>query len=229
VSFILDALRKSEHERQRSATPGLAQVPSAIPEPQLPRWALSVIGLLAASLVALTAAWWQSSRMPGGSSASFAPTVERSVELPPPRAFPQGAAPQRAAPVPPAAGRSSAEPSLAAAAAAAATESDTPASEPSRLDLPVDAPALRASRLDLPADAAALPSAAALLAEGVVLPPLRLELHAYSEQPRARFVYINGRKYTEGERIAEGPQVVSIVPTGAVLAHAGRRFVLVQE
>jgi hypothetical protein len=42
-------------------------------------------------------------------------------------------------------------------------------------------------------------------------------------------VYINGRKYTEGERIAEGPQVVSIVPTGAVLAHAGRRFVLVQE
>ena len=50
-----------------------------------------------------------------------------------------------------------------------------------------------------------------------------------AEQPADRFVFINGRKYVEGERLLEGPQLVSIEPTGAVLAHAGRRFVLVQE
>jgi general secretion pathway protein B len=63
----------------------------------------------------------------------------------------------------------------------------------------------------------------------VSLPPLRLELHAFSEQPRDRFVFINGRKYVEGERLIEGPQVVSIEPRGAVLSHAGQRFRLVPD
>jgi hypothetical protein len=74
-----------------------------------------------------------------------------------------------------------------------------------------------------------LPSAAALAAQGVAVPPLRLELHAYSAQPRDRFVFINGRKYTEGEQTAEGPVIAAIEPRGVVLSHAGRRFLLVQE
>ena len=53
--------------------------------------------------------------------------------------------------------------------------------------------------------------------------------HAFSAQPKDRFVFINGRKYQEGERLAEGPMLVAIEPTGAVLTHAGRRFILVQE
>ena len=81
----------------------------------------------------------------------------------------------------------------------------------------------------MPADAQSLPSAAALAAEGIALPTLRLELHAFNAQPRNRFVFINGRKYVEGERLAEGPMLVSITPTGAVLTHLGRRFLLVQE
>jgi general secretion pathway protein B len=68
-----------------------------------------------------------------------------------------------------------------------------------------------------------------LAAEGVAVPPLRLELHAFSAQPKDRFVFINGRKYKEGDRLAEGPMLVEIAPTGAVLTHAGRRFILVQE
>jgi hypothetical protein len=63
----------------------------------------------------------------------------------------------------------------------------------------------------------------------VALPQLRLELHAFAEQPRDRFVFINGRKYVEGERLVEGPQIVSIERTGAVLAHAGHRFLLIAE
>ena len=58
---------------------------------------------------------------------------------------------------------------------------------------------------------------------------LHLELHAFSPQPRDRFVFINGRKYVEGDRLVEGPLLVAIQPTGAVLTHAGRRFILVQE
>lgn len=215
MSFILDALRKSEHERQRSEVPGLSQVPLAAPQPQLPRWALAVIGVLVATVLALGGAWWQSARVPADGTAA-APTVERSVELPPPSlrsAAPPQAAPSRTLP------QEASAPSLASAAGpstgAVDTEDTAVASSPPRVDAPDPTPAL--------------PSAAALAAEGIALPSLRLELHAFSTQQRERFVFINGRKYVEGQRLIEGPQLVAIEPAGAVLAHAGRRFLLVQE
>jgi general secretion pathway protein B len=74
-----------------------------------------------------------------------------------------------------------------------------------------------------------LPSAAALAAQGVALPALRLELHAYSPNPADRFVFINGTKYVEGAMLAEGPRVVSIAPNGAVLVYVGRRFLLTPQ
>jgi general secretion pathway protein B len=74
-----------------------------------------------------------------------------------------------------------------------------------------------------------LPSATALAAEGIVLPALRLELHAYTERPNERFVFINGRKYVEGERLVDGPEVLTIAPNGAVLRYLGQRFLLTPE
>jgi general secretion pathway protein B len=249
VSFILDALRKSEHERQRSAVPGLAQVPLATPQPQMPRWALAVIGALGAAVLALGAAWWQSARSPAAGAAASATVVERDVELPPAESsFPRSpAVPRPTAPAP------TTEPANGAHAPASAEPFAAPEQSPleraalssvSADGLPGEsgdsastaasaaastAPGLAPRPLDLPADGAALPSAAALAAEGVQLPPLRLELHAFSAQPEDRFVFVNGRKYVEGERLAEGPQVVSIEPTGVVLAYAGRRFLLIQD
>jgi general secretion pathway protein B len=220
VSFILDALRKSEHERQRSALPGLSQVPQAAPVAHLPRWALVVIGALAVAVLALGGAWWQSTRAPAETAARSAPTVQRNVELPPaptpPAAESRPPAPTRTAP------STLSQPSQTALAAAAtpSPEADREASEPNFT---------ATSRPQQTADTATLPSAAALAAQGVSLPPLRLELHAFSDQPRDRFVFINGRKYVEGERLIEGPQVVSIEPRGAVLSQAGQRFRLVPE
>jgi general secretion pathway protein B len=224
VSFILDALRKSEHERQRSTVPGLSQVPVATPQPQLPRWAVVVMGALAGVVLVLGAAWWQSMRTPAEPAGSPARIVERSIELPPSSAAvpPQAttatsrpAAPEPFAPAP--------APSLAAAAGATPTEAE------SAPTVAAPAQASAPSRLDVPTDGVTLPSAAALAAEGVAVPPLRLELHAFSTRPHERFVFINGRKYVEGDRLTEGPQVVSIAPTGVVLAHAGRQFLLVQD
>ncbi len=219
MSFILDALRKSEHERQRSTVPGLSQVPLATPQPQLPRWAVIVMGVLATVVVALGGAWWTSMRAPAEVE-SPPQTIERSVELPPPSptVSPRGAAPQR--PASPDRPPESRAPSLASAA--------EPAASPAPVDIPAPA-ASAAVQLELPADAQSLPSAAALAAEGIALPALRLELHAFNTEPRNRFVYINGRRYVEGERLVEGPSLASITPTGAVLTHSGRRFLLVQE
>jgi len=235
VSFILDALRKSEHERQRATVPGLSQVPLATPRPQMPRWALAVIGALGAAVLALGGAWFYSTRTPAEPVASAPPTVERSVELPPPA--PRTAAPQQAAPARLPAGESTLSAAAASSTAPSLEDSAPNAGEDIGLTASAGAaPPLGSPQLtpptrvtNLPDDSVALPSIAVLAAEGVAVPPLRLELHAFSAQPKDRFVFINGRKYKEGDRLAEGPMLVEIAPTGAVLTHAGRRFILVQE
>ena len=225
MSFILDALRKSEHERQRSATPGLSQVPLATPPPQMPRWALGVIGLLVAAVLVLGGAWWQSTRVPAETAQSPpTPTVERSVQLPPPT--PRSASPQQAAPA-----RLPApdESPLSAAAASSTGAPSTDAPSTGGGNVVVRELSVPQRLTNLPDDSVALPSVAMLATEGVAVPPLHLELHAFSAQPRDRFVFINGRKYVEGDRLVEGPLLVAIEPTGAVLTHAGRRFIIVQE
>lgn len=224
MSFILDALRKSEHERQRSTVPGLSHVPLATPTAHLPRWALAVIGLLAAAVLALGVAWWQSARQPPAVAAATIPMVERRVELPPPVAAPP---PQPVRPFvtePTDQGRSTA---LAAAANAGSASETAPAV--AGQEFAVRQPAPAPAEAETTRNEAALPSPAALIADGIVLPQLRLELHAFAEQPSDRYVFINGRKYSEGERIVEGPEIVSIERTGAVLSHAGRRFLLIAE
>ena len=218
MSFILDALRKSEHERQRSAVPGLSQVPLATPPAHLPRWVLVVIGVLAVSVVVLGGAWWQSARVPSVASTAAVPMIERSVELPPAAALtPSRLTPPAPSQVAPARPSVQDNATLAGQTALAAAGTSPEAAEPS-FAAPVAA-----------ANQPVLPSSAALAAEGIAVPMLRLELHAFSEQPRDRFVFINGRKYVEGERLAEGPQLVSIEPRGAVLIQSGRRFLLAPD
>lgn len=58
------------------------------------------------------------------------------------------------------------------------------------------------------------------------LPPLTLELHVYSPDPTQRAVFINGRRYLEGETTLEGADVVSISSEGAVMNYRGQRFLL---
>ena len=53
MSFILDALRKSEHERQRQTGPALAEVPVAAPKPRSNVWATGAIALLLVNLVVI--------------------------------------------------------------------------------------------------------------------------------------------------------------------------------
>ena len=53
MSFILDALRKSEHERQRQTGPALVETPVAAPKPKSNVWATAAIALLVVNLVAI--------------------------------------------------------------------------------------------------------------------------------------------------------------------------------
>jgi hypothetical protein len=48
----------------------------------------------------------------------------------------------------------------------------------------------------------------------------------YSDVAAERLVFINGRKYVEGQAIEGGIVLERITPEGAVLRHEGRRVVL---
>jgi general secretion pathway protein B len=93
------------------------------------------------------------------------------------------------------------------------------ASDPPYTPPPAAAPAVSAA----PATEV-LPSADEMAARGV--PPLHLDLHVYSNAPQQRFVFVNSRKYREGEALQEGPVVEQITQDGAVLSFRGSRFKL---
>src|SRR5271154_4239948 len=51
MSFILDALKKSESDRQRQSGPGLHEVKIAPPKARFPLWAIAVAILLGANMI----------------------------------------------------------------------------------------------------------------------------------------------------------------------------------
>lgn len=221
MSFILDALRKSENERQRGAVPSISSVPFAVPRQRLPTWAFAVIGLLGLSVVALGGAWWQSSTSgsvpPPGLTAS-SPSTNVPIDIPALSARNVGAASSAVGQPPnltanePVAPSGLAAPAPESLAAAAVRTAETPPG---------------VSQTGFVGVWQTLPTAATLAAEGIALPPLRLELHVfYRDRPADRLVIINGGRYREGDVITEGPRVVAIEATGALLAYQGREFTL---
>ena len=54
-------------------------------------------------------------------------------------------------------------------------------------------------------------------------PALSVEVHVYEREIAKRLVMINGRRYREGERLAEGPVVMEIVREGIVFEHRGEK------
>src|ERR1700760_3019679 len=51
MSFILDALKKSESDRQRQTGPALFEVKVAPPKARFPVWAIAIVALLVVNMV----------------------------------------------------------------------------------------------------------------------------------------------------------------------------------
>lgn len=63
-------------------------------------------------------------------------------------------------------------------------------------------------------------------AERSALPPLKVSMHVYAEDPAKRAVLIDGQRYHEGQWIAEGVQLKAIRRDGSLLAVNGRELLL---
>lgn len=58
------------------------------------------------------------------------------------------------------------------------------------------------------------------------LPSLAVTIHVYSQEESQRILFINNREYRKGSQIEGGIRVEDIVPDGAVLSYQGERFKL---
>jgi len=234
MSFILDALKKSESDRQRQSGPALFEVKVAPPRTGLPTWAVAVAALL---VVNLAIVMWMLWRHPAARTAD-AGMADTSAAAPAPRPAPPLPAsaieerPQAATPAPapppvslpaPAASPAAAAPVLRPTPGAAENPDDyAPAAEPAAA--PLLGNRVRRDTVDgvpLYQDVAATP--------GARIPQLRLDLHVFAPHPQERFVMINMHKLREGDSLPEGVHVDSITPEGAVLSYRGSRFLLTRD
>jgi general secretion pathway protein B len=237
MSFILDALKKSETDRQRQSSPALFEVKVATPRRKFPVWAAALAVLLGVNVLALA---WVMLRKSDAAPAAQAPTT----------AAPAAAATQ---------GSSGAnQPGMVTVQIPVGSTSSVtvgPNAPAGGVVAPVDPPALAAEPLlegqepAIPPDydardyrpavtpeqagviaaarrSSALPSRDEVIAQGSQLPDLRLDLHVYDANPANRFVFINMRKLKEGESLPEGVRVEQITPDGAQLSYHGTRFTL---
>lgn len=236
MSLILDALKKSEAERQRGQAPGLfvEQAPLVRARREgTPAWAYALAALL---LVVLAVFGWRE-----WSRGQAAP-AEAEVVVAPPSPTDTGASPPTtAAPVPAAAVEAPAgEPVSARAAPSVATPAPRPAPASPRASEPPPAASARGSDVVVApagasgADATAapagreageppLPRLADLGAgERAALPPLKLTMHVFADDAPARFVILDGRRLGEGAMVAEGIVLREIRRDGIVLEASGR-------
>jgi general secretion pathway protein B len=93
MSFILDALRKSEHERQRQTGPALVETPVAAPKPKSNPWATAALALLVVNLIAIGVLLLVRS----GEAPTAAPVAESLPSAGPANTAPGAAAPAQAA------------------------------------------------------------------------------------------------------------------------------------
>jgi hypothetical protein len=58
------------------------------------------------------------------------------------------------------------------------------------------------------------------------LAKLRLTVHVWADRPGERLVFINGRKYVQGDRIEDKAVLEEITQEGALVSYQGRRSLL---
>jgi general secretion pathway protein B len=225
MSYILDALRRADAERERGSVPGIHAQPAMLGEAdsEAPRSARPGLWIgLALGFVLLAAlGWWLLGH-----------------DTPPP-----AAAPALAAPVPPPAAVSpaptpapAAAPPLVAALPTAPVPAPPRAAEPIRA-APAKAPEDKAARPAPGAASKAPTPATASATEPRVyqlselpdeirreLPTLAVGGAMYSQNPANRLLIINGQTFHEGDKLAPNLSLEQIRLKSAVLEYKGYRY-----
>lgn len=206
MSLILDALKKSETERQEQGSAEFSSVPISSGNRSPARWLWLLAALLAVNFAVLIGILLKpdaASEEQPVAATNIAPVTQATTSP-----FEDRVAsaikerPTTTAPAPQASGEE----------AQAAAISVAPPVQ--RVAQPVDrsSPVVTIDELRLDGS--------------LQLPELHLDIHVYSDDPAERFVFINMDKHREDSRIDAGAVVREITPDGVILEYQGRRFLL---
>ncbi len=212
MSFILDALKKSETDRQQQSSAEFSGVPTSPQSPSIPRW-LWVVGILLAINIAVLVALLlrpapvvPQASLPPGDNTTVLPSTSKS----PQPSFEEQVVAARQNP-----------PDQQPALPVAETE-DTSQNLVKPVLISQNPSSVPASEL--------YPTIQEVHASGSIdLPELHLDIHVFSPEPDDRFVFVNMSKLREGSTLTEGPVVAEITPEGVVLSHEGQLFLLPRD
>ncbi|MEK7207362.1 MAG: general secretion pathway protein GspB [Pseudomonadota bacterium] len=238
MSYILDALRKSEQSRRPG---GPVRSSGAVHELRVPipsrGWLLALGVMLLFSLLAGLLIFWRG-------------LSQEPATLPPPAVVTE--TPSSPDPVVPVA---NAVPAVTEPRANTAEEKTTAPETPGLknsaavLDLSEQAPSARVTpkprkaktkvqqaKVRAPSTRGIVPAAPPMVSDGIPflsqmpsevqrqLPPLKVTIHVYSPDESQQILFLNNHEYHKGDQIEAGIRVEEIVPEGAVLSYQGERF-----
>jgi len=225
MSYILEALKKAEHEREIGQVPRIGSEHEPATAGLSSRWVMVIVLVLLINAGLLLVLFW-----PDGSTGKMEPIAASGVQQSR-RDVVTRHARLEAPPVPPV---------IQPPAAVAPVEIEAAVSPPARVPVappPVVAPAPPVQPAPAPAPEAVAvpPQQTESLPVWPQIPEsifrklnggLRLDVHVYSDQPEDRFVLINLQKYREGEQLQEGPLLDAITSDGVILSLQGQRFLV---
>jgi general secretion pathway protein B len=240
MSFILDALKKSEAERRQGEIPRLQNDPFSPAPRRRPVWPFLLV--LALLLNGVVVGWWLFAReeqhetiavaaggpervVASGQTASAEPVATKAEPATSPGVSAAPALPQEPevvtvvieeTPVKPVAPTASPAPARTAEKKTPIRRTDLPPAAPARSKVAVAAPAAKSFPpvSELPDN----------VRSG--LPRLDLQLHFFTPDPERRLVRLNGLNLREGGNSGEGLSVVEITQDGVKLSFGGNRFFL---
>ncbi len=237
MSYILEALRKAERERNLGQAPNLESIHTA-PQTVRRRWMLWLLALALLTNAVILASIYHRSQDDSAIALPVATPAPKSGPVIAPR--PQD--PPLAAIDPPQAPDLPREKSVTVAAPVPALQTAPP--ELGMVTQHGQAESIPQASWDINADVMPPePQASTVASQGMAelpppmlkalpadfrrsLPSLNVDVHVFSDDPEKCFVLINSRAYREGDQIQEGPLIEGITAAGTVLSHQGQRFMI---
>lgn len=232
MSYILDALRKSQQARQPGAAPRTGAVHNISLALPVSGWWLALGVVLLLGMLAAALLFWRGTvtNLP---DPPVAPVTGEPVTAVPASAPAAPVAVEKPVPLPESAARKTAP----------VTDLAEQAKLPAPTPLPKKIAVTRAekkpvaSRRPETIRTSAAPAVPLVMDDTPLLqqmpqdfqralPALAVTIHVYSHDESQRILFINNREYRKGSQLDGGIRVEDIVPDGAVLSFRGERFKL---
>jgi general secretion pathway protein B len=236
MSYILDALKKSDQQRQRGATPTLQVAQLTVAAPKRP--IIIYYGLLATVLLVtgIGIGWlrpWQPEQPPLGTEpigAELPISISQQAApapSPAPTEMPGKTSqeflspnPTRAEPAVPVAGAMKpGNPALVGSGTTGAAEPIADKSMPAK-----STPEKSARNAGDAPEQKAIPVNELPQQIQQEIPAMTVQLHSYSGKPGERLVYINSTRLREGDSLMPGLTLEQITPDGMIFSYKGYRF-----